>query len=159
MTPEDEYLFVYWVNRSPSQRGAYKAVDRAGFVAGTAKYDPALSAIPLTVRATASRWRLVAAVASILFVVGIGSATLTQFLIGDREQSVQAFQTETGQRTTITLPDGSLVTLDSETDMRFTDMPGERPVDLLTGRAFFKVAHKPSRPFPVTAAGKRVRTQ
>src|SRR3546814_20200955 len=91
------------------------------------------------------------------FVVGIGSATLTQFLIGDREQSVQAFQTETGQRTTITLPDGSLVTLDSETDMRFTDMPGARHVELLSGRDFFKVAHNPSRPFTVTAAGKRVR--
>src|SRR3546814_18654449 len=41
--------------------------------------------------------------------------------------------------------------------MRFTDMPGERHVELLSGRAFFKVAHNPSRPFTVTAAGKRVR--
>src|SRR3546814_11250418 len=109
MTPEDEYRFRDWVNRSPSHREAYKAVDRAWFVAGTAKDDPALSAIPLTVRATPSRWRLFAAVASILFVVGIGSATLTQFLIGDREKSVQAFQTETGQLTTIMLPDGTPV--------------------------------------------------
>src|SRR3546814_14175652 len=128
MTPEDEYRFRDWVNRSPSHREAYKAVDRAWFVAGTAKDDPALSAIPLTVRATPSRWRLFAAVASILFVVGIGSATLTQFLIGDREQSVQAFQTATGQPTTITLPDGPLVTPDSETAMPFTDIPGQRPV-------------------------------
>src|SRR3546814_14725764 len=36
-------------------------------------------------------------------------------------------------------------------------MPGERHVELLSGRAFFKVAHNPSRPFTVTAAGKRVR--
>src|SRR3546814_18864080 len=88
MTPEDVYRFRCWVNRSPSHREAYKAVDRAWFVAGTAKDDPALSAIPLTVRATPSRWRLFAAVASILFVVGIGSATLTQFLIGEDRKSV-----------------------------------------------------------------------
>src|SRR3546814_10749390 len=42
MTPEDEYRFRDWVNRSPSHREAYKAVDRAWFVAGTAKDDPAL---------------------------------------------------------------------------------------------------------------------
>src|SRR3546814_17445042 len=116
MTPEAVSPFRDWVNRSPSHREAYKAVDRAWFVAGTAKDDPALSAIPLTVRATPSRWRLFAAVASILFVVGIGSATLTQFLIGAREQSSQAFQTETGQRPTTPLPDGTPVTPASTTD-------------------------------------------
>lgn len=157
MTPEDGYRFQDWINRSPAHREAYKAVDRAWFIAGTAKDDPALSAHPAPIRAMPSRWRSLAAVASILLVVGAGSATLTQFLIEDREQSVQAFQTETGQRTTITLPDGSIVTLDSETDMRFTNMPGERHVELLRGRAFFKVAHNASRPFTVTAAGKRVR--
>lgn len=157
MTAEDEYRFRDWVNRSDAHREAYRAVDRAWFIAGTAKGDPVLADNPVAVPATPSRWRLFAAVASILLVVGVGSAALTQFLIGDRAQAVQAFQTETGQRTTITLPDGSLVTLDSETDMRFTNMPSERHVELLRGRAFFKVAHNPSRPFTVTAAGKRVR--
>lgn len=157
MTVEDEYRFRDWINRSPAHRDAYRTIDKAWFIAGTAADDPALTGNSAPVRASASRWRLPAIAASALLVIGVGSMSLTGLLVGGHESSVQAFQTETGQRTTITLPDGSVVTLDSATAMRFTDLPGERHVELLGGRAFFKVAKNRTRPFTVTAAGKRVR--
>lgn len=163
MTLEDEHRFLGWIDQSPAHRKAYQTVDRSWLIAGMAKDDPALSdsrvqsAHAAQVRAVPNpRW-LFATAASILLVVGIGSTTIAMRLGGDHDGQVQAFQTATGQRTTITLPDGSIVTLDSQTAMRFADLAGERRIELLRGRAFFKVAHNPSRPFTVTAAGKRVR--
>jgi transmembrane sensor len=156
MTAQDEYRFRDWINRSPAHRAAYQSIDKAWFIAGTAMDDPALTGDPTPVRAVASRWRLPAVAASALLVIGVGSMTLTGLLVGGHESPVQAFRTGTGQRSTITLPDGSIVTLDSATAMRFNDLPGERHVELLGGRAFFKVAKNRSRPFTVTAAGKRV---
>src|SRR3546814_17782156 len=41
--------------------------------------------------------------------------------------------------------------------MRLRETPGERRVDLVAGRAFFRVAPDPSRPFIVNAGGKSVR--
>lgn len=175
MTLEDERRFLDWINQSSTHHKAFHSVDRAWRIAGSAKNDPVLlrtptrledpvledeleqSEYPAPVRVAPSRWRLFGMVASFLLVVGIGSSALTHFLIGDRELPLQAFQTETGQRTTITLPDGSVVTLDSETAMRYRDTPKERHAELLRGRAFFKVASNPSRPFIVSANGKRVR--
>jgi transmembrane sensor len=72
-------------------------------------------------------------------------------------QAPAEFQTSVGQRTTVTLPDHSVVTLDTDTILRVHDKPGERLVSLERGRAFFKVAHDPSRPFIVQAGGHRVR--
>lgn len=98
-----------------------------------------------------------AAVASVLLVAGIGWLSLGGLPFAERDQSAQVFQTETGQRATVTLPDGSRVKLDSETDMHFSDLPDERRVQLLRGRAYFEVARDRSRPFVVYAAGKTVR--
>ena len=67
------------------------------------------------------------------------------------------FQTSVGQRTTVTLPDRSVVTLDTDTVLRVHDKPGERLVTLKRGRAFFRVAKDPNRPFIVAAGGHRVR--
>lgn len=157
MSVEDEYRFDAWINRSPAHRDAYRAIDKAWYLAGAAMNDTALSDNPVPVRARPNRWRLLAVAASVLLVVGVTSMTLTDLLKGGRDHPVQVFLTETGQRTTITLPDGSVVTLDSETAMRYKDLPRERQVELVRGRAFFKVARDRSRPFVVDADGKRVR--
>jgi transmembrane sensor len=83
---------------------------------------------------------------------GAGAALTRPFT-----QAPAEFQTSVGQRTTVTLPDHSVVTLDTDTILRVHDKPGERLVSLERGRAFFKVAHDPTRPFIVQAGGHRVR--
>lgn len=157
MTLDDEYRFQGWLNRSDAHRSAYRSIDRAWFIAGAAMADPALSDEAPAPRPVDRRRRWLALAASVLFVFGIGWAVLPNLLFDMRDRAVQTFQTQTGQRTKITLPDGSVVTLDSETAMRFADMPDERRVTLVRGRAFFQVAKNRSRPFIVSAGGKHVR--
>jgi transmembrane sensor len=68
----------------------------------------------------------------------------------------RTFSTSPGQTTTITLPDGSKVTLDADTVVRAHETRARRSLDLIKGRAFFRVAKDPSRPFVVAARDKTV---
>ncbi len=162
MTPDDERRFGEWLDQSGDHRDAYRRVDRAWTVSGAVAGDPALSAPPEPEAAeTGSRaWYRhgVAIAASLLLLAGVGWTAFPQLRPGagpDRQD--QAFRTGTGQRTRVTLTDGSIVTLDAETEMQLHDSASERRLDLLRGRAFFRVAHDPHRPFMVYAGGKRVR--
>lgn len=59
------------------------------------------------------------------------------------------YMTTTGERNTITLPDGSTATLNTSTAIAIDFADGRRRVSLLEGEAFFDVRHDPSRPFIV----------
>lgn len=68
----------------------------------------------------------------------------------------QEQQTTVGERRVITLADGSIVTLDTDTAVHVAMSPTSRLVMLSRGRAFFEVAKDPSRPFIVFAGDKRI---
>ena len=68
----------------------------------------------------------------------------------------QRLATPIGDIRTVTLPDGSSVTLDTGTVLRWRFSASARRLALLRGRARFAVAHDPSRPFVVSAGGGRV---
>ncbi|MCG2840129.1 FecR domain-containing protein [Sandaracinobacter sp. RS1-74] len=157
MTRDDEGRFNDWLDQSEAHLDAYRSVGRAWFIAGSAMDDPVLSEPAPVERRSMLRWRGLALAASLLLAIVASGMMFPGLMFDLQDRPVQAFQTETGQRSTITLPDGSVVTLDSETEMRFADKPEERLVKLVRGRAFFEVAKNHSRPFVVNAGGKRVR--
>lgn len=67
------------------------------------------------------------------------------------------FETAVGERSTVTLPDDSVVTLNTDTlvEVRFTGDSAIRQLALLRGQAHFDVAHDP-RPFEVLADRRRI---
>ena len=68
----------------------------------------------------------------------------------------QEFRTSVGQRTTVKLPDGTAVTLDTDTVLRTRETETRRMVWLDKGQAFFRVHKDPKRPFVVNAGGRTV---
>jgi transmembrane sensor len=68
----------------------------------------------------------------------------------------QAYQTGFGERRTVTLADGSKVTLDSSTKVLVRYSKDARKLDLVSGQARFDVAHDVSRPFSVHARDETV---
>lgn len=68
----------------------------------------------------------------------------------------QEFRTSVGQRTTVKLPDGTAVTLDTDTVLRTRETETRRMVWLDRGQAFFRVHKDPSRPFTVSAGGRTI---
>lgn len=69
----------------------------------------------------------------------------------------QTIQTERGERREVALADGSVVQVDPETRLRIRFEEHTRRVFLEQGRAFFRVAKNPDRPFQVQADGTTVR--
>jgi transmembrane sensor len=161
MTVDDEHRFHTWLDQSEVHRDAYGLVGRAWAIASTIPYDaeePVAREADLAAERRPSPWRRhFALAASLLLMFTVSFALYQTGLSGLGTQQDQSFRTGVGQTTTVTLPEGSVVTLDSETEMRLRETSTERRVDLIGGRAFFRVAADPSRPFIVNAGGKSVR--
>jgi transmembrane sensor len=68
----------------------------------------------------------------------------------------QAFATGLGERRTVSLSDGSRISLDASTIVQFAYSRDKRQLWLKQGRAKFDVAKDPLRPFSVSAANKMV---
>lgn len=161
MTVDDERRFHAWLELSDAHQDAYRLVERAWMVAGTIPQEPEMLAAPengLAQTDRRSHWRRhLALAASLLLVFTVGWTIYQSGFSRLATPQEQHFRTGVGQTTTVTLPEGSVVTLDSETEMRLHETRRERRVDLARGRAFFRVASDPSRPFIVNAGGKSVR--
>jgi transmembrane sensor len=95
---------------------------------------------------------IAASLAGVAVLAGLGG--LGWMRAGASEQS---FAAAPGQRSTITLADGSRVVLDGGARVTARIDRRGRDIMLSSGRAFFDVAHDPSRPFEVSGGGHVVR--
>ena len=68
----------------------------------------------------------------------------------------QTYQTSTGQVRNVVLPDGSVVGLNTQTELEWVGNPRDRRVRLIRGEAYFQVIHDPSRPFRILLAHSQV---
>lgn len=97
--------------------------------------------------------RLLGYAAATLVVVALTSLT-----IGWRHYTAvdqASYRTAIGGLQDIPLPDGSVITLSSDSSITVTLSRSERRIDLQQGEAFFKVAKDASRPFVVSAGDRR----
>lgn len=97
------------------------------------------------------RRRILRAMAATLVLAAFGGLGAWQFWFGPAE-----YRTGIGERRTITLEDGSRVSLDSDTEVRVEYSERARNLVLEHGRARFDVAHNVNRPFTVTAEDETV---
>ena len=91
----------------------------------------------------------VAAAAASLAAVGL--------LVPTFRSGTHDFATSVGEQRTAKLDDGSIVYLNTDTQIEVNYTKGERDIRLLKGEALFVVEHDPKRPFIVTAENARVR--
>jgi len=68
----------------------------------------------------------------------------------------QSYQSATGQVRNVVLPDGSIVGLNTQTELEWVGSPSDRRVRLIRGEAYFQVVHDPSRPFRIMLAHSQV---
>lgn len=73
------------------------------------------------------------------------------------QQSDDTITTAIGEHRSIVLGDGSILTLNTRTEIRYHLDEKRRHVDLLDGEALFNIAHDPTRPFIVSAGKTKVR--
>jgi transmembrane sensor len=152
--------FERWLAADPRNRQAYQMLEGAwqeAAMAGETKFakDRALGRhrppFGITVPRVAA---LAAAAAAILLVVVLRPAA--QNPVRPPVETAQLLQTALGEIRTIDLPDGSKVTLDTDSQVRVSFAAEVRRVELVRGRARFEVRADPSRMFVVEAGDRQV---
>ena len=93
--------------------------------------------------------------------MGAGAATAAAAGIGiafiPRKAKHETLSTVIGQMREIVLPDGSIVSLNTDSEISVAFSPTVRKICLLRGEALFDVAKNKARPFVVWAGGTQVR--
>lgn len=110
--------------------------------------SPAPGTVPRGARQRTGRF---AVAASVLLAVTAGFGTY-QFWSSDADR----YRTPVGGLSSVPMPDGSKVTLNTASEIRVAVNENERRIDLRQGEAFFEVAKDPNRPFVVKAGKKRI---
>lgn len=72
-------------------------------------------------------------------------------------QAANVYSSAVGEHRSLRLPDGSTLSLNSDTVVEVALSPGMRALTLHRGEAHFAVAHDPARPFVVTVGSTTVR--
>jgi transmembrane sensor len=144
--------FEQWYGADPRHRAAFERLQgifsELRVESGRADLRSLRDAALQTVRRRTRRLRLLAAAAF----AGVALAVALPFL----GRGAHSYVTEDGQRSTISLRDGSSLDLDpsSRADVVFTRE--QRLIVLVKGQALFRVAHESSRPFIVRAGDREI---
>ncbi|MDP3915137.1 MAG: FecR domain-containing protein [Bacteroidota bacterium] len=110
------------------------------------KQKPTIVKMPVTRRI----WVQVASVAAILLVGLLLGSVVTYFLSGKQfNQEQLIFETPRGEKSMVTLPDGSEVWLNANSRLVYNSFSANHRQVELKGEAFFKVARNEQAPFVV----------
>lgn len=167
LAPEEQVALDAWLAIDPRHVGAYaKAeavlaeLDRAGVAGGDALR---LRPVPDTGAVWKRRTVLAGATAAMagiaasatwthLPAVAAGCASLLTHLLGQ-----ESYSTSIGETKEVVLSDGSIVTLNTDSQVLVSYSKNARHIRLVQGEALFDVAKNKKRPFIVTAADTQVR--
>lgn len=144
----------------PGKLEAFRHVERAWRLTGQVSGHPLIHAAIDEARARGaarrSRKRGPSSAVIIGAAAGLVVTALALGLMGARLRG-SLYTTDIGEQRLIQLADGSKIRLDAASKIRVRFDRGARRIRLEDGRAFFDVAHDPTRPFIVDAGQASVR--
>ena len=153
-TDEDQKSLDAWLDESEAHRVAFW---RQSAMWNRTERLAALRPLPQPQRTPAperkSIWPLLMRSAAVIGLVAIFGTLATRYALQPKETP---YSTTIGGSETITLADGTLIQLNTDTALRTRFDEHHREVILDKGEAFFQVTHDAQRPFVVLAAGHRV---
>jgi transmembrane sensor len=161
--------FTAWLRTSPVHVREYLDVEAVRLTVGAALHDDAtdvrallgdtrsnvveLDTVPAAM--AISRRRAPAYMnAAALAVLAIGAVAGLQ-LSGDPDSKL--YSTGVGEIRRVPLPDGSIVELNTRSEIRIDFAANRRDIHLAQGEAFFDVAKDPARPFRVLSDAAQIR--
>ena len=158
-TQEERDQFSMWREANPTHAAAFERLQMIASKLRAERSRADLRSLHDAALAlgTRRRKRIGASIAASIAFLAIVLANLTQvshitsyFAAGD------TYQTVAGQRSSVTLEDGSILELSSRTRLRASITKHQRSIELLSGQAIFKVAHDSSRPFVVRVRDREI---
>jgi transmembrane sensor len=168
-TAEDWRRFEVWRDQSPENAAAYDRLDAFWQAAADIEDAQEIQELREAVHSQrpARRFRFSAAVAASLIAAIVGAGWLSnhgnlQMLVTEPQAWFASgpdhgrFATAVGERSTIKLHDGSVLTLDTNSEVNVDYAAAQRTIYLIHGQVMFEVAHDKTRPFTVQAGDRRV---
>jgi len=159
--PEERARFEAWLIEDPLNRRAYESVQCTWASMATTGVDERILRMRREALAAPQqqrdRWFMRAGIAASVLGTGLLIGVVVHYNpMGDYGRGGD-FATQVGQRTSITLADGSNVVLNTASRIHVNFDGKVRLVRLLSGQAWFEVAKNQPRPF-VVEAGDRIVT-
>lgn len=166
MSTDELRCFEAWRAEKSAHREAFERTQIAlsGFEGGADAAElRALRIAALAVGPTPSHWpRSIGAVVALMGVVWLMLYATNRLQKGDSLPIASAavvperYVTARNERSTVTLSDGTVVTLNLDTSLIVSITATDRLVRIIRGQAFFEVSRDVSRPFVVAAADRRI---
>lgn len=153
---EERAAFEDWLAQSPDHIAAYLEAERLHTLAAGLASDDLIRAAARAARRDAAPRRIGKLLWPALAAGLVGAVGLLALWPRHAPVSEQAYATASGQQQEITLTDGTVVNLDTDTRLVTRFDEGQRWVELQRGRAQFVVGKDP-RPFAVRAGVGTVR--
>jgi len=155
-SPEQVKAFEAWLAEDPRHRMAFAEIERTWDRLGEVQPVVGPEMPPPASRARwGMRWLSVGlAAAAVIALIGWLGRTSPD---GLRVEFAEQAESDLGGVRRLDLPDGSVVTLNTNSAVTLRFTAGERRVRLLRGEAHFEVAKNPARPFVVDTRGVAVR--
>jgi len=153
LAPAEEALFQAWLEADTRCAGAYARMRALALTSERARalgpdFDPAaFGAAPFMARRTMLKLGGALAASALIAVTG------TWEVLRHRGR----FSTGKGETKVVALKDGSVVTLNTASEIQVDYSDGLRSVELIRGEALFDVAKNKARPFVVAAGDTNVR--
>jgi transmembrane sensor len=152
----EQARFHAWLDERPENRVAFEKVERDWRQLDVVRQLATESPDPEVVDKWLWRRRLRRRYLPLAAAAGIAAVAIALFLL-PRQDFEAGFRTAIGQHEEIRLPDDSVMTLNTNSEVTVHYDAKERRVRLLKGEAHFVVASAPTRPFSVIAGTGTVR--
>lgn len=151
LSREDQSELQAWFDQDPSHRGLLDECEATSLQLDRLRIPRSAPSKQPMAR------RHVLSIAAGIAAVVIFSAAIFWGPKPDPLNFTKESATSVGKFKRMTLPDGTHLSLNTDSSVEIVFEPAVRRVRLLKGEAFFKVAHAPSRPFLVEAAQVHVK--
>lgn len=147
----DVQAFDAWLEETPANRVAYLRVESAW--SQTRRLTAVRRPFARPEKPAPRSWRGPVRIAAVFaLTAGISAAAALYFF----SPKGQVFNTPLGGRETITLNDGSVIELNTDTTLRADITASRRKLWLEKGEVYFKVVHDARHPFEIIAGKHRV---
>jgi transmembrane sensor len=167
-SPQELDALKEWMQRSPAHTAQLKRLTKYWHSAnlltelsvplpGRQRPDGLLSNLRYQFEQLLTHGRQASATLGVAFTLTFAVAMGLYFNSGAGVSGNGIYQTRIGEQNTITLIDGSVILLNTNSRLQVNYEHNQRDVVLMTGEAHFEVAKDPSRPFVVKAGEGMVR--
>jgi len=160
VTDAERAEFHAWLAESPENEAAFhRAVVLQPMMAGMSPADQNSVISPTGERSESDR---IAGRRNIFKYAGVAAAAAVALVTGglyleNKGLFGETHATRTGETRTAQFSDGSVVYLNTRTQVRWLGSGGDRRVELVNGEALFDVVHDETHPFSVMLEGSEIR--